>query len=242
MVSHLPNKVPFFVNKDNLKWSQRIMSLIVDDILWYSRAYDDVKIILNYGSFPNVALIVTKDGINYNLRITLRQLGYLLLCMPDSEHVEEFIFYEGVDNPEFLNKIIRAWREVHPQGRSELGKKNCIAKVVYTQWVKDMVKEILLPFPLVPSMNILQPMLSVIPTSKVGKHKETMKSLEKENIDLRSNLGRLKREKEDLDLNVNQKRIMTSQAIEEAQEEQFKRRKIGEVLKGTIDSLFIKKK
>lgn len=35
---------------------------------------------------------------------------------------------------------------------------------------------------------------------------------------------------------------MTSQEVEEAQEEKFKRRKVGEALKGTIDSLFIKKK
>lgn len=35
---------------------------------------------------------------------------------------------------------------------------------------------------------------------------------------------------------------MTSQAVEETQKEQFKRRKVGDALKGTIDSLFIKKK
>lgn len=35
---------------------------------------------------------------------------------------------------------------------------------------------------------------------------------------------------------------MTSQAVEEAQEEHFKRKKVGDVLKGTIDSLFIKEK
>lgn len=32
-ISHLPNKGPFIENKDNLKWSQRIMSLTVEDIL-----------------------------------------------------------------------------------------------------------------------------------------------------------------------------------------------------------------
>lgn len=35
---------------------------------------------------------------------------------------------------------------------------------------------------------------------------------------------------------------MTSHTVEEAQEEQFKRRKVGDALKGTIDNLFIKKK
>lgn len=135
-ISHLPNKGSSVENKDNLKWSQRIMSHTDDDILWYSRAYDDVKIILNYGSFPNVPLIGTKGEINYNSGLALHQLGYPLLCKPDYKQVEE---YEGVDNLELLKKIIRAWREICPQGRSQLGKKNCIAKEAYTQWVKDRI-------------------------------------------------------------------------------------------------------
>ena len=50
-MSHLPNKGPFIENKGNLKWSQRIMSLTDEDILWYSRSYDNVKIILKNGNF-----------------------------------------------------------------------------------------------------------------------------------------------------------------------------------------------
>lgn len=74
--SHQPNKGPFIENKDNLKWSQRIMSLNAGDIFWYSRSYDNVKLILNCGDFPNVPLIGTKGGINYNPNSTLHQLGY----------------------------------------------------------------------------------------------------------------------------------------------------------------------
>lgn len=70
-ISHLPNNGPFIENKDNLKWSQRTMSLTAEDIIWYSRAYDDVKVILNSGNFRNVHLIGTKGGINYNPRLAL---------------------------------------------------------------------------------------------------------------------------------------------------------------------------
>ncbi|XP_050897187.1 uncharacterized protein LOC127104006 [Lathyrus oleraceus] len=241
-ILHLPNKGPFIEDKDNLKWSQRIMSLTADDILWYSRAYDDVKVILNYGLFPNAPLIGTKGEINYNPRLSLRQLGYPLLCKPDSEHVEEFILYEAVDNPDLLRKKVIDWREVRSQGRSELGKKNHIAKEAYTYWVKDRVEEIMFSFPFEPSMNNLQPVLAIVPTSELGKIKETMKSLEKEDADLQSNLGKIMRDKEDLELSLNQKRAMTSRVVEEAQEEQFKRRKLSDPLKWTIDSLFIKKK
>ncbi|XP_050890851.1 uncharacterized protein LOC127096309 [Lathyrus oleraceus] len=34
-ISHLPSKGPFVENKDNLKWSHRIMSLKTEDISWY---------------------------------------------------------------------------------------------------------------------------------------------------------------------------------------------------------------
>lgn len=65
---------------------------------------------------------------------------------PDSEQFEEFVLYEGVYKPELLNKIVKAWREIRPQGRSELGNKNCIAKEASTQEVKDRVEEILFHF------------------------------------------------------------------------------------------------
>lgn len=65
----------------------------------------------------------------------------------DFEQLEEFILYEWVDNSEFQKKIIRAWGEICRQGRAELGKKNCIAKEAYTQWVKKRVREFLLSFP-----------------------------------------------------------------------------------------------
>ena len=76
--------------------SQRIMSLTTEDILWYSRAYDDVNVILNCGNFPNVSLIGTKGGTNYNPRLALCHLGYPLMHKLDPEHVEEFVLYEGV--------------------------------------------------------------------------------------------------------------------------------------------------
>ncbi|XP_050890804.1 uncharacterized protein LOC127096252 [Lathyrus oleraceus] len=127
-ISHIPNKSPFVKNKGKPKWSQRIMSLTAENILWYSRSYNDVNIILNYGNFPNVPILCIKSGINYNPRLVLCQLGYPMLDKPDSEQLEDFVLYEGVDNWELLKKIIRVWGEIHPQGRVELGLRNCVAK------------------------------------------------------------------------------------------------------------------
>ncbi|XP_050916001.1 uncharacterized protein LOC127131111 [Lathyrus oleraceus] len=108
-ISHLPNKFPFVKNKDNLKWSQQIMSLNTEEISWYSRIYDGVKLILNCGDFPNVPLLGTRVRINYNPRLALRQLGYPMVDKPDLKSVEGFVLNEGVEEPELIKKIVKAW-------------------------------------------------------------------------------------------------------------------------------------
>ncbi|XP_050919447.1 uncharacterized protein LOC127136991 [Lathyrus oleraceus] len=241
-ILHLPTNGPFIDNKGNLKWSQRIMSLTTEYISLCSRVYDNVKIILDYGHFLNVPLLGTKGGINYNSRLALRQLGYPMLDKPNSEQLEEFILYEGVDNSDFQKRIIRAWREIRRQGRAELGKKNYIAKEAYAQWVKERVKEYLLPFPYEPSMTIKHVEPVVVPISEVDKIKEIIKVLEKENVDLRSNIGKLSLEKENLKFNLNQKRDRAVKTAKEIQEEQHKMRKVCEFLKGTYESLYVKTK
>lgn len=60
LVSHLPQSTAFWDLKDSLLWSQNVMSLTHSDTEWYSHAYDEVKIIDNYGEFPNVPLLGTK--------------------------------------------------------------------------------------------------------------------------------------------------------------------------------------
>lgn len=89
------------------------------------------------------------------------------------------------------------------------------------------------------SFKAPKPFIGFIPNENVLK--KTIKILEKENTDLQSSLGRLTREKEHLEHNLNQKREMKSQAVEEAQEDQFKRIKVGDALNGSIDFLFIRR-
>lgn len=98
---------------------------------------------------------------------------------PDSKHVKYFVLYKGVDNPRLLTKTIKAWGEICPQGRAEMGKKNCIAREAYTRWVKDRVKEILLPFPSESSMNIKPPEFTVNHITEVDELKGIIKALEK---------------------------------------------------------------
>lgn len=161
---------------------------------------------------------------------------------PNSELLEEFVLYEGVDNSEFQKRIVRARGDTHFHGRAELGKKNCIVKEAYTQWVKERVKEFLLPFPFEPSMIIKSVEPVVAPISEVDKLNGIIKALEKENANLRSNLGKLALEKENLKFKLNQKRDRAAKIAKEIQEEKHKRRKVGDTLKGTIESLYVKRK
>ncbi|XP_050915440.1 uncharacterized protein LOC127130477 [Lathyrus oleraceus] len=204
-ISHLPNKGPFVENKDNLKWSQWIMSLKAEDIPWYSRIYDGVKLILNCGDFPNVPLL-------------------------------------GVEELELIKKILKAWGSICPQERAEMGNNNCIAKEAYTSWVNNRVSEILLSFPPETSMNV-QPLESENqPNFEVDELKKVIKILEKDNVDLKSRLGKISLEKETLRFNLNQKRDRVRQADDEVQTKVFKRLKMGDTLKGTYVILTAKKK
>lgn len=131
------------------------------------------------------------------------QLGYPMLDKPDSEQLEEFILNKGFDNPELLNKINRAWGYICHQEMDELGKRNYIVKEAHTHWVKEIVKEVLLPFPPEPSMSLKPSELVFVPTYEVGKLKEVIKVLKNDNFDLRSDIGKHTLEKEILKFNLN---------------------------------------
>lgn len=82
------------------------MSLNVDDIVKYSRDYDGVEPIFSCGDFQNDPLIGAKGGlINYNLVLSLRQLGYPLKEKPEDRQLEEFIMAEGVEDFEMVKRI-----------------------------------------------------------------------------------------------------------------------------------------
>lgn len=84
ILTHFPRRWPFADNIGALKWSQRLMSLNADDMVWYSREYDMVKPIFSCGDFHNVHLISSRGGlINYNHVLSLCQLGYPLREKPE---------------------------------------------------------------------------------------------------------------------------------------------------------------
>ena len=65
-ISHLPRSVAFWDTKKEPRWAPKIMALIHSNIDRCHQVYYDVEIIDNCRSFPNVPLLGTKGGINYN--------------------------------------------------------------------------------------------------------------------------------------------------------------------------------
>lgn len=102
------------------------MSLDVEDIIWYSLDYLRVELIFQSGEFPNVPLVSIKGGlINYNLVLSLGQLGYPLKEKPEDCLLEELLLDEGVENPELVKKVRRAWGKIQRVRKKELGN-NCV--------------------------------------------------------------------------------------------------------------------
>ncbi|XP_058768986.1 uncharacterized protein LOC131642835 [Vicia villosa] len=162
-ISHLPKSGPFVTTRDSQKWPQRIMGLTANDIVWYHIGKGIEEVITRCGSFDNVPLIGTKGVINYNPRLALRQLGFTLKDKPlDKEIFESVCFEKGAD----------------PKGLE----KNAIAKQAYTDWVKDRVKERLLPFPKVKPLYEQPPevLTATVPTEDYTQvHVEKIRLREK---------------------------------------------------------------
>ncbi|XP_050918457.1 uncharacterized protein LOC127135871 [Lathyrus oleraceus] len=120
ILTHLPRRGPFVDNVGALKWSQRLMSLDVEDVVWYCRDYDVVELIYRCGDFQNVPLVNARGGIvNYHHILLLHQLGYQLKEKFKDKLLEEFLLAEGVEDAYMMKRIRRAWGKVHCIG-------NCI--------------------------------------------------------------------------------------------------------------------
>ncbi|XP_058722493.1 uncharacterized protein LOC131594391 [Vicia villosa] len=145
--SYLPKSGAFVTTRDSHKWPQRIMGLTANDIVWCHIGMDIEEVITSCGSFDNVPLIGTKGVINYNPRLVLRQLGFVLKDKPLDKEIFESVCFEKGTDPEGLEKVRSAWNSIHIDDQTSLDEKNAVAKQAYTDWVKDRVKDRLLPFP-----------------------------------------------------------------------------------------------
>lgn len=65
---------------------------------------------------------------------------------PEDKELEEMILHDmGAKDPNLLHKIIILGEKVHTKG-TELGKKDCMSRISYRQWVLERVKVVTLLF------------------------------------------------------------------------------------------------
>ena len=204
-VSHLPGSDVFWDLEKEPRWAPKIMALTHFDIDWYNRVYYNVKIIDSCGAFPNVPLLGTKGGINYNPVLARRQFGYPMRDKPNNIHVSGFFLQEGQDHQAAKREIEGAWRHIHRKGRDMLGHRGAVSLEPYLQWVRARACALKMPyklekplFPTVASSSV------VIPIANIGEYQ--------------GNLARMKSErdawKEKYNMSEYENRVLTRQLKE----------------------------
>ena len=106
-ISHLPQSV--LKNEQNLKWSQRIMSLSHSDIRWCPHFKENNIIIDRCGEFPNVPLMGIRGGITYNPALALRQFGCARRDGPHEMIIEGIVFDYDNNSQGLRQRFVRAW-------------------------------------------------------------------------------------------------------------------------------------
>ncbi|WJX71853.1 hypothetical protein P8452_55799 [Trifolium repens] len=219
------------------EWSQKMISLTECSILWHARKINEREVIISCGDFPNVPLIGSRGCINYNPILAIRQLGYPMSRKPNDEVLKEFVLHDtNTNDPSTLQKIIQSWAQVHRKG-NELRKRGITIKEPYSQWIKERVKKIGLPFIYVPSS---QPSpLNPVPTSveEVDELKATIELLEKEKEDLQQKLHQTSYERNKFKFHFEEKKKQLNKSKEMVEEERAKKERADECLEGVTNKI-----
>jgi hypothetical protein len=122
------------------------MSLTSYDIKWQAYRINVCNVIMSCGEFRNVPLIGTRGCINYNPVLSLRQLGFVMNERPQDVEIAESVYFEKRSDPARLEQVGKAWENIGIKDGSVLGRKFAIAMPAYTEWVKERVGTLLLPY------------------------------------------------------------------------------------------------
>jgi len=118
-ISHLPSS--FHTNAENWSYSQRIMALTPDEVVWITPATRVKEIITGCGDFLNVPLLGTRGGINYNPELAMRQFGFPMRAKPiNLATSQEFFYYSNAPAGQ-RKTFIDAWSKVRRKDVKHLG-------------------------------------------------------------------------------------------------------------------------
>ncbi|CAL5207433.1 unnamed protein product [Lathyrus oleraceus] len=229
-ISHLPQTPAFVENKQCLRWSQRLMSLTNDDIVWYDPSLSSLEIIDCCGEFSNVPLIGTQGGINNNPALARRQLGFLLRDKPNNTLLECLFYQEGKDPQHLMQKIMHAWHNVHRKGRSELGPHNCVPLEAYTLWVKKRALELKMPYPCERPISMVMAGPLTLPNQDVEELEDALTKMKQEKDMWEELFSALSKKHEELQLESKEKDAL----IELLEDRVTKRQREPEVLPSSM--------
>lgn len=168
------------------------MGLTSRDIKWFEVSLarkENLEIICSCGEFPNVPLIGIRGGINYNPVLLKRQFGFALRNPPEEKELVESFFFTVGDDEEIFKRAARAWDRVRYKGKLHFGKRDCVAYSPYIAWVTQRAEIVGLPFP---KVKPLYPEETEYPDLVSKGEFEKLVSINKN----------LKREKEEMSLQV----------------------------------------
>ncbi|XP_050897449.1 uncharacterized protein LOC127104302 [Lathyrus oleraceus] len=138
-VSHVFKDSDMVERIDGYEWSQKLVGLTENSIIWYPHGLNVRDAITSCGDFPNVPLIGSKGCINYNPVLAVRQLGYLITYKPDDQLLEGFVFHD-MEDPIMLRRVVQAWEKVRFKGQDK-GKGVIGDREPYYQWVTKRSQE-----------------------------------------------------------------------------------------------------
>ncbi|KEH26628.1 hypothetical protein MTR_6g466430 [Medicago truncatula] len=121
-ISHLPSS--FHDNSEDWSYSQRMMALSPNEVVWITPAAQVKEIITGCGDF----------------------LKYLFL-VPVGESTTIRSFSSTIRTPPQREAFTRAWSKVRRKSVKHLGVRSGIAHEAYTQWVINRAEEIGMPYP-----------------------------------------------------------------------------------------------
>ncbi|XP_050888723.1 uncharacterized protein LOC127093868 [Lathyrus oleraceus] len=206
------------------EWSQKLVGLTENAIIWYPHGLNLGDAITSCGDFLNVPLIGSKGCINYNPVLAVRQLGYPITYKPDDRLLEGFVFHD-MEDPIMLRRVTRAWEKVCFRGQDK-GKNVIGDKEPYYQWVMKRSQEVKLPFILDPPTQPPPPEPIPISIEEVEALRATIARLGREKEELQISLQQVSNERNKMKWELERKMAQLEETEEKVDKEEHKRKKM----------------
>lgn len=118
---------------------------------------------------------------------------------PEKRLLEYFLLRDlGVGDPALFKRVKRARENIIKKGITDLGRKNCIAKEPYLQWIREMTRLIKMSLSVDMLVSPPEPKPTHIPIEEAEELRATIVKLAKENDESHQRLCKVTAERDDL--------------------------------------------